>query len=217
MWLFALHRLGEEEPRYRERAIELVNEIHPAFVRPGRGILWKMKEDLSGPCPGYGFGALDPFHGYVVYRLLGSDALVDEIADMETLVGETFKSLHVDQDLGLGMMLWLTHFFPAERWARLQRARALNEIDRMWIDPPGYLCRHPRLREVKFAFTNYGVSIGLQAVGEWPDRVAKIHGHFEEYRAGDEYDEAAITWVMACCARFPGRLLSGDPPPQLRQ
>lgn len=207
MWLFALHRLGEVKPAYRERAIELVGEIHPAFVLPDRGVHWKMREDLSGPCPGYGFGALDPFHGYVVYRLLDPDALADEIADMRALVERLFKEIHLDQDLGIGMMLWMTHFFPDERWAALQRARCLNEIERMWIDPPGYVCREPRMRNVKFAFTNYGVSIGLQAVGEGAEKVYEIHDHFEEYRSGDEYEEAAITWVMACCARFPGLLL----------
>ena len=40
------------------------------FVLPGRGVLWKMAEDLSGPYPGYGFGALDAFDGYVSYRML---------------------------------------------------------------------------------------------------------------------------------------------------
>lgn len=210
MWLFALERLGEERPAYRERAIELVKEIHPAFVLPGRGVLWKMKEDLSGPYPGYGFGALDPFHGYVVYRLLDPETLADEIADMEALVEQLFKEIHIDQDLGIGMMLWMTHFFPDERWAALQRARCVNEIDRMWIDPPGYVCRHPRMRDTKFAFTNYGVSIGLQAIGEGADKVGKIHDFFEDYRAGDEYDEAAITWVMACSAWFPGLLLSEE-------
>ncbi|MBW3660592.1 MAG: hypothetical protein KY397_03045 [Gemmatimonadetes bacterium] len=210
MWLFALHRLGEEDPRYRERAVELVEEIHPAFVIPGRGVLWKMREDLSGPYSGYGFGALDPFHGLVVYRLLDSHALAHEIGEMEELVGETFKSLHLDQDLGLGMMLWMTHFFPAERWAVLQRVRSLNQLERMWIDPPGYVCRHPRMRDTRFAFTNYGVSIGLQSVGEWPARVRTIHDLFVTYRSGDEYDEAAITWVMACCARLPGLLLRTD-------
>jgi len=44
--------------------------IHRPFVVPGRGVIWKMKEDLSGPYPGYGFGALDAFDGYVSYRLL---------------------------------------------------------------------------------------------------------------------------------------------------
>ena len=44
------------------------------FVVPGRGVIWKMKEDLSGPYPGYGFGALDAFDGYVSYRLLDEQA-----------------------------------------------------------------------------------------------------------------------------------------------
>lgn len=38
-----------------------------------------MKEDLSGPYPGYGFGALDAFDGYVSYRLLDEQALANEI------------------------------------------------------------------------------------------------------------------------------------------
>jgi hypothetical protein len=211
MWLFALHRLGEEKPRYRKHAVALVKEIHPAFVLPGRGVVWKMREDLSGPYPGYGFGALDPFHGYVVYRLLDPEALADEIAELGDLVEPLSRDLSIDQDLGLGMMLWMAHFFPGEGWAALQRARSLSQLDRMWVDPPGYVCRHPELRDVQIAFTNYGVSIGLQAVGQWPARVRKIHDHFATYRAGDEYDEAAITWVMACCARFPGLLLKDAP------
>ena len=56
MWLFALERLGRVKPAYRDRAIELVRQIHPAFVRPGAGVVWKMREDLSGPYPGYGLG-----------------------------------------------------------------------------------------------------------------------------------------------------------------
>ncbi|MDX1623942.1 MAG: hypothetical protein R3199_08170 [Gemmatimonadota bacterium] len=209
MWLYALWRLGEAKPEYRRRALELVREIHEPFVEPGRGIVWKMKEDLSDPYPGYGYGALDPFHGYVVYRLLDEEALADEIEELEDLVEDSYPDLRIHQDLGLGMMLWMTHFFPEERWAELQRMRSLHELDRMWIDPPGYFCRDPRLRDVKFAFTNYGISIGLQAVGEWPDRVAGLEEFFEDHESGDEYDTAAITWVMACCSRFPGELVRG--------
>lgn len=208
MWLYALWRLGAVEPRYRERALELVDETHQPFVQPGRGVIWKMKEDLSEPYPGCGFGALDPFHGYVVYRLLDEKALADEIAEMEALVEQSYKDLHLHQDLGLGMLLWMTHFFPEERWAEIQRVRARHELDRMWIDPPGYFCRDPRLRDVKFAFTNYGISVGLQAVGEWPDRVQTLNDFFEDYESGDEYDTSAITWVMACSSRFPGELLA---------
>ncbi len=78
-WVYALSRLGRIVPEYRTKAIRLVKDIHSAFVVPGCGVRWKMLEDLSGPYPGFGFGSLDPFHGYIVYRLLDENALADEI------------------------------------------------------------------------------------------------------------------------------------------
>lgn len=45
--------------------MELAKQIHDAFVVPGRGVVWKMNEDLGSPYPGYGFGALDAFDGYI--------------------------------------------------------------------------------------------------------------------------------------------------------
>jgi len=215
MWLYALDRLGRVDPEYRRRAIELAKAIHPRFVRPGVGVYWKMTEDLSEPYPGYGLGALDPFHGYVVYRLLAPEELAGEIAEMKELVDRTVKGLHVTQDLGVGMMLWLTHFLPAERWAILQRARCLEMLDHLWIDPPGYFCRHPGHPAVKFAFTNYGVSAGLQAADPRPAQVARVerlHRFFDAYRSGDEYDLSAITHVMACSSHLPGELVPGAQP-----
>ena len=79
-------------------------------------------------------------------------------------------------------------------------------LDGMWRDR-GYFCREPYTPEVKFAFTNYGVSIGLQAAGAMPERVERLHRFFEDYRSGDDYDRAAITHVMACNAHFPGYLI----------
>jgi hypothetical protein len=119
--------------------------------------------------------------------------------------------LYIEQDLGLGMMLWLAHFFPEEEWASTQVARSLRTLDSMWVDPPGYFCRLPQLGHVKFAFTNYGVSLGLQAAEAWPDRVAKLTDYFESCRSGDEYDREAITWVMACTSRLPGAFLARKP------
>jgi hypothetical protein len=58
--------------------------------------------------------------------------------------------------------------------------------------PPGYFCREPALPHVKFAFTNYGVSIGLQAVGAQAARVERLKRYFQTYRSGDEYDTNAI-------------------------
>jgi len=207
MWIFALSRLGRIKPDYEAQAIELVRQIHPSFVIPDVGVVWKMKEDLSGAYPGYGLGAIDAFHGYVVYRLLEPEALAPEIAQMRRLVERSFLSVDIDQDLGLGMMLWMTHFFPKETWAICQRRRCLATLDRMWIDPPGYFCRQPALPQVKFAFTNYGVSLGLQALDLHLDRVAKINAFFDAYRSGDEYDTNAITHVMACSSHFPGELI----------
>lgn len=211
MWLYALDRLGRVDPTYRERGIELARAIHSRFVRPGVGVYWKMTEDLSAPYPGFGLGALDPFHGYVVYRLLDPDALAGEIAEMRELVDQTVKTLHVTQDLGVGMMLWMSHFFPEERWAVLQRNRCLEILEDLWIDPPGYFCREPGRPAVKFSFTNYGISIGLQAVapGEFAlARVDRLHRFFDAYRSGDEYDLAGITHVMACASHLPGELLA---------
>lgn len=129
---------------------------------------------------------------------------------MESLIQHQFRRLHVDQDLGLGMILWMSHFHQDKEWAALQIDRCLSTLDRMWVQPPGYFCRHPGMEDIRFAFTNYGVSIGLQAVDRWSDRVISLNDYFEDYRSGDEHDEAAITWVMACTSRFPGLFLADE-------
>ena len=68
--LFALGRLKGD---YRERAIGLACDVHRAFVIPSTSAIWKMKEYLSGPYPGFGLGALDALDGYEVYRLLDEE------------------------------------------------------------------------------------------------------------------------------------------------
>ena len=206
MWLYALSTLGRYEPAYRAKGIALARDIHGPFVVPGRGVIWKMQEDLSGPYPGYGFGALDAFDGYVSYRLLDEQALTGEIAEMSEIVERTYRHLDITQDLGIGMMLWMSHFFPDEPWAKVQRARCLSTLNGMWQEK-GYFAREPYLPQMRFAFTNYGVSVGLQAVDAMPDRVDRLNAYFETYRSGDEYDRNAITHVMACNSHFPGLLL----------
>lgn len=211
MWLYALSVLGRHIPDYRQKGLELVRQIHDAFVIPGVGVTWKMQEDLSGPCPGYGLGALDAFDGYVAYRLLDETALAREIKDMRLLIEQSAPTLVIRQDLGLGMMLWMTQFFPEESWATTQRARCLGMLSQMWVGTAegGYFCREPQHQQVKFAFTNYGVAVGLQAVNAMPERVDRLHAFFETWRSGDHYDREAITHVMACSSHFPGYLLRG--------
>lgn len=212
MWLTALARFGEIEPSYRAKALTIARDIHRAFVVPGVGVIWKMREDLSAPYPGYGYGALDAFDGYVAYRLLSEVELEAEIADMKLLIEQQYRTLDVDQDLGLGMMLWLAHFFPEEDWARHQTLRSIEALDLLWNEPPGYFARASYAPNMRIAFANYGVSIGLQAADVWPQRVEKLNRYFETYRSGDEYDREAITWVMACSSHLPG-LLIGEPMP----
>jgi hypothetical protein len=79
-------------------------------------------------------------------------------------------------------------------------------LDHMW-QQEGYFAREPYLPQMRFAFTNYGVSVGLQAVDAMPERVDALNAYFETYRSGDEYDRNAITHVMACSSHFPGLLL----------
>jgi len=215
LWAFALGALGAHRPGHRRRAVSLIREVHPRFLVPGRGIWWKMAENLSGPEPGFGFGALDPFQARAVYRSLdgGSGELGRELADLAALISVGWRRLHITQDLGLGMMLWSSRWCEDEGWAPVHRDRALAQLDRMWIDPPGYFCRQPGSPSVHFAFTNAGVALGLQAVAAQPDRVAKLLGYFDHHRSRDHYDRDAITHVMACVARFPGAMLPADTPP----
>lgn len=208
MWMFALACLGDHDPAYRDKGIAVAHAVHPSFVLPGQGVIWKMTENLSAPYPGYGLGAMDAFDGYVSYRLLSETELAAEIADMRAIIERQYRALRIDQDLGLGMMLWLAHFFPHEDWAVTQRELSIGALDELWIDPPGYFARASHARDTRIAFANFGVSIGLQSQDMWPDRVNALNAFFERYRSGDEYDREAITWVMACSSHLPGAFVT---------
>ncbi len=213
VWEYALGVLGSHRPGYTEKALRLVTEVHPHFVVPGVGVYWKMLEDLSGPYPGFGLGGLDPYQGLAVYRYLdaGTGVLSREIGEMADLVERSWREMIVTQDLGLGMMLWSAALsdalVPGEEWTGAHIRRGLTVLDRMWIDPPGYFCRQPELPRTRFAFTNYGVALGLESVHAHPERVAALIAYFDTYRSGDHYDREAITHVMGCVARLPGSFL----------
>ena len=210
VWEFALGVLGGHRAGYRERGIAVVEQVHDHFMMPGRGILWKMREDLSGPEPGFGLGALDPFQSLAVYRFLdaGTGRLASQIAEVREFVDSSWRGLRITQDPGLGMMLWAASRCRGDHWADAHVARSLAVLDHMWVDPPGYFSREPGARTVRFAFTNYGVALGLQSVGAAPERVARLFGYFDSYRSHDHYDREAITHVMGCAARLPGAWLA---------
>lgn len=135
VWLFALSRLAEVtgDQKYRDEGIALVKRLHPRFHTP-RAFWWKLKEDLSGPEPGYGYGGMDHYDAYHAYNVIDPSGkqLASEIADAKALIDKRVHSDHVDQDLGLGMMLWMASFFPDEPWAKVQRERCLATLEGMW-------------------------------------------------------------------------------------
>ena len=55
---------------------------------------------------------------------------------MHDLVERLYRDLAVTQDLGLGMILWMSHFFPGATCSKVLRERSLATLGRMWIDPP---------------------------------------------------------------------------------
>ena len=75
MWLYALAVLGRHIPDYRERGSLWCARFMIALLFLATAYL----EDERGSersYPGYGFGALDAFDGYVSYRVLDEEALV---------------------------------------------------------------------------------------------------------------------------------------------
>ena len=208
MWLFALDALGRTRPAYRERAIALVRQIHPRFVLPGVGVIWKMREDLSGAYPGFGLGALDPFHGDVVYRLLGERALAAEIRDMDALVDKLYPDLRVTQDLGLGMLLWMSHFFPGvELVARCSGNAPWPPSTGCGSIRPGTSVASSATPTSSSPSPTTACRSGSRRSAPIPIGWPRLHRFFATYRSNDEYDSNAITHVMACSSLVPGRLI----------
>ena len=213
LWVFALHRLGQLVPEYRQRALDLVREIHAPFVRPGAGIIPRMEEDLSRPFTGSGPGLLEVFMGLAVYRQVGADSLRPEIEELEAMVRKTYDSLAPDHGVDLGLLLWVTHFCTEEPWALALRERALAALDGRWVDPPGYFRRNlPEpwdgpVRSNRLALTNLSASIGLQAQRVWSHRVDRLHRYFlHEYRWEADMDDA-LAPILTCVSLRPGLFL----------
>lgn len=214
LWIFALHRLGQHRPHFHSRALSLIREIHAPFVRPGGGILYRMEEDLSRPYPNSGPGKLEVFMGLAVYHQVGAEALRPEIEELEGMVGKTFQSLAPDHGVDLGLLLWITHFFPGEPWSLLLRERALAALDARWVDPPGYFRRNlPEpwsgpLRTNLLAITNLTASVGLQAQGVWASRVCRLHDYFLNHYPWEPAPDDALLPILTCISLHPGVLLA---------
>jgi len=214
LWIYALHRLGQFQPQYKARALGLVREIHAPFVRPRAGIISRMEENLAAPFPGCDAGRLEVFLGLAVYRQLDAQALGPEIEELEGLVRKTYQSLAPDHGADLGLLLWVTHFFPGQTWSLLLRERVLSSLDASWVDPPGYFRRdlsepwNGPTRSNRLAITNLVAAIGLQAQGLWANRVERLHRYFTEEYPWDPEPEDSLGPILLCLSQNPGLILA---------
>ena len=126
---------------------------------------------------------------------------------MRALIDETVDDLVITQDLGLGMMLWLAHFFPEEDWAQAAKSALALRCSTGCGKRQGYFAREPICRMSASPSPITVSRSGCRRSTPWPERVDALNAYFETYRSGDEYDRTAITHVMACSSHFPGLLL----------
>ena len=148
-----------------------------------------------------------------VYRQVGEEALAAEIEELEGLVRKSYELLAPDSGVDLGLLLWITHFFPTESWSLALRERALAALDARWVDPPGYFRRNlPEpwsgpVRANALAITNFTAAIGLQAQKVWGHRVLRIHRYFQSEYPWQERKEDALARILNCLSLHPGLLL----------
>jgi len=204
-WMFALNRmsLARGSEMYNNWAIQLAKGIHPKFVH-NQHIYWKMSIDLSTPQV-ISEGNLDPYDGFVTYRLLqevspNKDILQPEIQQMSQMVHAKVQHYESDDLLDLGEALWLAHWFPEEEWSKLLSSRSLESLQYLWSGGVFSLPARYRL-----AFREFGTTIGVQVNrktdSHWVDRVEEIHKFWKSDLYSRDKD---ITPVMFCTSLIPG-------------
>ncbi|CAF0880954.1 unnamed protein product [Rotaria sordida] len=208
-WAFALSRMAKikNDQRYIRWAIDLIKAIHPHFVYRDRNnqlhMYWKMSIDLTYPAvPSE--GNLDPYDGYITYRLVDELAeereLEKEIADMKSMVDIKYARYRSSDPLDLGEALWITHWYPDEQWAKTITTKSLQALEELW--------QHGDFQESlnrRLAFREFGTTIGVQVndkAGDiWKNRINDIHNLWLPHLYKRDKD---ISPVMFCTSLRPG-------------
>jgi hypothetical protein len=209
-WMYALSRMtvATKDMKYNNWAIQMVKAVHPKFVyRTGQNELhmyWKMSIDLSRPAV-KSEGNLDPYDGYITYRILAEVAqnkeiLKNEIDDMASMVHTKYKFYRSNDPLDLGEALWIAHFYVDEGWADTITTRSLQALEMLWKEGQFNLPARYRL-----GFREFGTTIGAQvnpkAGPQWKDRVKELHNFWAKNLYTRDKD---ITPVMFCTSLIPG-------------
>jgi len=173
---------------------------------------WKMSIDLSKPAV-LSEGNLDPYDGYITYRMLQETSaddsiLAKEIGDMKKMVEQKYALYRSDDTLDLGEALWIAHFYPTETWAQVLSQRSFQSLEKLYRE--GEFNADVRYR---LAFREFGTTIGVQTndlVGiEWKERV-KLLNHFWSDKL--YIRDRDITPVMYCTSLNPGVFWKDYPP-----
>jgi hypothetical protein len=126
-----------------------------------------MMQDLSVPYPGLSFGALDAIDGYNSYRCLGEGPLSQDIAELNPPIDLSALELLLLKIWVLGWDDQAFHLLKREMGCNtavsLPQAARRNVAERSLFLPGTGTSR-------RTCFTDYGISIGLQAVGKRPSR-----------------------------------------------
>ncbi|CAF4419732.1 unnamed protein product, partial [Adineta steineri] len=138
---------------------------------------WKMNIGLTHPAV-QSEGNLDPYDGYITYRLVDEMAeereLEKEIADMKSMVDVKYSRYRSSDPLDLGEALWITHWYPNEQWAKTITTKSLQALEELWQQGD---FREPLNR--RLAFREFGTTIGVQVNDQaneaWKNRVDDIH------------------------------------------
>jgi hypothetical protein len=197
-WMHALCRVSRTtgDPTALGWALDLARAAHAGFtyatpVGGQKRLFWKMSIDLSYPLVA-SMGQHDPLDGFVTYNELQAAAgdfaaawlpgLKGEIAEMAEILRDTGLDLVTDDPLGIGGLL-----FDASRLAQLAiRGGHLFEgllesvLDSALLGlkdwARGYSPDDPA--ELRLAFREFGLSIGLSAVENLRETLEAERGLF---------------------------------------
>jgi len=211
-WMFALNRMSiaTNDYNYNRLAIQLAASIHPHFVynresnRPR--MYWKISIDMSKPLT-RSEGNLDPYDGYITYRILrdhspDNSILHQEIKDMEKMVNSKYENYSSDDPLDLGEAVWISHWYPDEAWSKSLATKSLTSLENLWKQ--GLFQTSPSYR---LAFREFGTTLGTQcnplSRSRWADRVESIHAFWDKRINSRDND---ITPIMYCSSLIPGVL-----------
>jgi hypothetical protein len=207
-WMFALYKMSNarRELRYNRWAVELAQAVHRRFV-VGKGqslrMYWKLSADLSYPIT-TSEGNLDAIDGLVIYRLLqeqSADAMVlqQEVHEMKRMVNRKMQSFQVSDELDCGQGLWLSSWFPEEKWSIILAERCMQSAHEMFQDRRfEHLGVHDRLM-----FREMGLTLGIantvdfHAHPKWKQRVDNLHNFWSNHIFDRDADISPIMYATS--------------------